>query len=116
MRGARLGAGLQRLAEQDLGEPALARHADGVAAPSSVSTSAAPRTIIGTPSSRRVTGWPVTASITGSPSSSSSYDVTRPVPDDAGAQVELGRVGVAVGAGVGAAVARPERRDVLAGS
>ena len=51
------------------------------APPAPVSTNAGPRTIIDTPSSIRVTGSPVAGSMTGSPSSSSSYDVTRPVPE-----------------------------------
>ena len=46
-----------------------------------VSTSAAPRTISGTPSSMRTCGKPVVASITGSPTSSSSYELSRPVPE-----------------------------------
>ena len=51
------------------------------ALPPIVSTSGTPRTTSGTPSRTSICGRPVTESITGSPTISSSYDVTRPVPD-----------------------------------
>ncbi len=51
------------------------------ALPAIVSTSGTPRTISGTPSRIWICGRPVTLSITGSPTSSSSYEVTRPVPE-----------------------------------